>query len=584
MHNLAAHISWSKAAETIGLPYRNDPLPVLSHCPACGLLCTTIRHDNRFGGAWFCCSNEECGACGDMLEMGGLSWGCKPTAALLRFAELGVGVPEQALVPEALARYTEEFTERRRRLRMLWDRARERLTMGDAWTANQLRWKLGIHSSMDKYRWKARPGRLLGALPAWEIEHCFCPESVAQHGRDRRTPFNPSARRVFRGRGWDEVLVFAYEDLPGRLCGFFFVGRDGTVFDRIYRPALGQRSELSRGQRPEAGLAGLETVERSHHLFGHHVVAVSDPLLALKLQIRHASAFFQPLPLVTWHDGPTALTRESWEVLSDKTVVIWGPGLTPKLLHQAMAADGLISLLGPSDVTSTALGKHYLRLAPAHMLLYKVIRHARPWREALRHWAKTKPDGQVLDLLSGLKFYGISIEDLAPFCGGSRRARRLLPPAPPTRTVTVGGVTVRERPDGWFVVRGSRPEAKLCNAIVRLDELVDGKNGHPRYRGRFLYRDREIPFDVAARWLSRSPVGCLRTLALSKGAPFHWHRGFRVPLLDVALAFQPLRNDGVVLEEIQCDRSRHRSRLILLPADKTTDTDAAPERTQQLAM
>jgi hypothetical protein len=188
----------------------------------------------------------------------------------------------------------------------------------------------------------------------------------------------------------------------------------------------------------------------------------------LRLQIKHATAFFQPLPLVTWHDGPTALTRESWEALSGKAVVFWASGLTPKVLFQAMAADGLISLLGPADVAATRLGKHYLRLAPPHCLLHRVIRHARPWKAALRHWAKSRTDGQVLDLLSGMKAYGIGVEELAPFCGGSRRARRLLPPAPPTRTVTVGGTTVRERPDGWHVVRGTASRWKLSDCQGKL--------------------------------------------------------------------------------------------------------------------
>src|SRR4051812_4434033 len=121
----------------------------------------------------------------------------------------------------------------------------------------------------------------------------------------------------------------SYYDLPGRLCAFTFIGRDGTPADRVYRP----RRVLDRGgsnqharQPPylaEAGLAGLETVEAALPCFGRVAFAVGDVTLALRLQLRHFATSTRPLPLVCRHEGGGALTRTAWRVLAGREVVFW---------------------------------------------------------------------------------------------------------------------------------------------------------------------------------------------------------------------------------------------------------------------
>ena len=104
-----------------------------------------LHHDQRFGGAWFCCSNEKCGFYGDMLELAALAWDCKPQAALLRFAECGVRLPEEVQAAE-LKKYKEERAARRR-FRLLWNNARERLITMDAAASYRLRMMFGFYHS-----------------------------------------------------------------------------------------------------------------------------------------------------------------------------------------------------------------------------------------------------------------------------------------------------------------------------------------------------------------------------------------------------------------------------------------------------
>jgi hypothetical protein len=507
----------------------------------------TVYEDGLCGGQWFSCATADCRVAGDMLELAALAWGCQAQTALVRLAQLGLGVLEEALQPEALARYGDCFIERRRRLNALWNEARERLAHDAAIGVNQLRSQFYLFRYISQERWSQGPGRLFGALPCGQVEAHFCPQSVAEYGRNRVTPYNPSQRRVFRGRGWQEVLTVAYHDLPGRICGCYFVGRNGTVADRLYRPTLDQRATTCRGQRPEAGLAGLETMDASQSWFAHHVLAIEDPILALRLQVRHAGISLEPLPIVSWYDGPTALTKDSWRVLDGKAVLFCAWPLTPRVLYQAMQANGYLCLAGPADTDSASL-LHYLRQALPMDMFRHFMRHARPWRQALRHWAKNQADGTVLDLLAGMRAYGISMDQLARYCGGRRRAHRLLPPATPVRTAMVNGMTIRERLDGWFVSRGARPEVQLSNVIVRLDEHYQGEHDRSRYRGRLLYQGKEIPFDISARWFSQNAVNCLKRVATAAGIPFVWRSGQRVPLISVAQAFHALHENKVAYQ------------------------------------
>ena len=249
----------------------------------------------------------------------------------------------------------------------------------------QLRKKLRILSQLHGQSWRNGPGRLVGALPYLEAEACFSPGAIANSLRHSAVPFNGSGSRIFQGGGWGEVLAIAHFDLPGRVCGFLFVGRDGRTSDRVFKSTY----RLTSTQRPEGGLAGLETVERSNGEFGHDVLAVADPLLAVRLQVRHAISHTRPLPMVAWCDQPQALTKYAWRTLSDKKVVVWAWRLTAAVVYQAMRANSHLCLLGPEDLRRDSVD-HYIRLLSPDQLFRRVVRNARPWREAVRVWRAHK--------------------------------------------------------------------------------------------------------------------------------------------------------------------------------------------------
>lgn len=126
--------------------------------------------------------------------------------------------------------------------------------------------------------------------------------------------------RLGVGKGWGDVLAIPCYDLPGRICGFEFIGRQAGPEDRLYYSGgldrLG-RAQLQPTPLAEAGLAGgAQLLERDARA-GQSVLAVADATLLLRLQVRHFAVSL-PMPgrrccaVDEPSFGPSRWTRPRW--------------------------------------------------------------------------------------------------------------------------------------------------------------------------------------------------------------------------------------------------------------------------------
>jgi hypothetical protein len=537
--SLNAYVPWPETARLLDLPLADAALPARTTCPLCGARRLTVYADPG-GGPWFHC--PDCRRAGDLIELTAAFWGVGLPAAVALLARQGAPLPAAVLDAEPVADYVRDHPGYRQRLGALWQRAQEYLVLAWPPALGWLRQQLRLRSDLSPERWRVGPGRLLGAIPHEEAEACFCPLSTGQGGAPHaeRYLLNPSRGRVFRGPGWRDVLAVPYYDLPGRICGFEFIGRSGGAGDRVFRPARtlarcgSNQYARQPPHRPEGGLAGPDTADADIPSCGRAVFAVGDATLALRLQLRHFRLSNRPLPLVAWHDGGRALTRTAWQALAGRPVVVWAWKLEPAALYQAIQADGALALAGP-EVLSPDRIDHYLRSTEPANLLCRLWRQARPWREAVRAWADERPDGPVAELLLGLEGYRLDLRALVRECGGGR-LEELLPPDLRPRTARVGARTVAERAEGWYAVHRDGREVPLVDAILRIDVAYSAGEAL-RYRGRVLFRGEEVPFDVAAAELEKHPGRWLRAHLLRQGKGVAHVAPGLTGLVEIALRF-----------------------------------------------
>lgn len=495
---LDSRVLWSRLAGVLDLPCPDAALPARVECPACrGRL--SVYHDSTTGGYWHHCVG--CRSSGDSIALAALCWGIPPADAVVRLARSGVGIPEEAAMPDAIANYLAAGPEPRDAATRFWADARRYLTLRQSTALGRLRVQLRIASTLSLDAWAEGPGQLVGAYPYREVRTALAPcRSVA------RRPATPWLHRaLFKGRGWGDVLVFPYYSAPGRLCGFEFVGRGGAgPADRDF--CLTADNTVGT----EAGLAGLHTVEQIHPRFGTHIFAVADPALALRLQIRNAAATRVPLPLVAWSGRAGARTAAAWATIQRRRVVFWGWELTAELVHQAVQCDGLIALVEFTEVTPHAIS-HYFRLRPPGDLLRTALRSARPWRTALADWATRRQTGEVDTLMAALEDRRIDTAAIAAALGEAAYA---LYQAPTVRTAQVAAATYTETEAGWFVTK-KRRSYPVSDAVLRIHRILTGPR--PRYQGAIHYQGETVPFDLTAATMERDAPAAVRRLCLQAG-------------------------------------------------------------------
>jgi hypothetical protein len=492
--SLSSYVPWNEQlANLLDLPYNGPTLPARMTCPLCQGQRLSVYDDETSSGNWFCCA--DCGAAGDMIELAAAAWSMKPDTALQKLYRFGFPISERAIEEESVQSYLSHHLGYRERLKALWHQARDFLTQAPTETVARLRNLYRLHSEMSLERWRMGPGQLVGAAPTVNIEGTFVPGRL-QHG-DGPEDWNLVGKRVFQGRGWDDVLMIPFYDLPGRISAFSFVGRQGgAAGDQIFHPLERLQGQSKKRSLLEAGLAWLP--ELCRRCQDRVFLAIDDPWLALRMHIRHFNVSMVPLPLTAWHDGPTArTTRKAWKMLEGRPVVIWSWALDHRAVYQAIQADGLIAVAGPDQVTDASLSQYLRRMSPDD-LRRLVLKRARPWREALAEWAEDKRDGAIEDLLLNLENNGVDVEDLCRSCPSLRRGRWCAPERLPERSVALGNRRFVERSDGWYHCTRDGKFIKILDAILRI-ERVDPSASEQGciYHGAIIYQGETIPFAVA---------------------------------------------------------------------------------------
>ncbi len=533
---LGRHLPWRELLQHLNrLPPEAHQLPLRLKCPRCGEFSLNLVDDPVTGATWHWCSC--CEQRGDMLCLAAEVLQLCPEAAATQLRQEGF---LQDLSLDDVQRLAAEH-QIWETLRQTWSVCRQELAAG-VWV-NALRplKKQGLlGGNLPAHQLSHSLHQLLGAGGCSNLERVFCPDSVVRdqpHHRYRNT----SPSRIFDGSSWISAGVVGLFDLPERICGFLFLGRSGDPVKDVRHRHL--------THYPGTGVALHPETWQPDPSWNGRVIALPNPWLMIRLQIKHWHHSLRPLPLVAW-EPQAGSPAHVWPFLPP--AVFCCSRITPVVLGQAMASGGQISLAGPRANTPAAW-QEYLRHYPwPQDLMERVFRNARPWPAAV-HWLARMNDSRFEELLLGCRAAGLDMQRLLEECSQfvQRRASPVLRQEPGSRRsrVLLGRreYQVRETRDGYIARTRQGHEQQIANGRLELSSVLHDVNTRTTHcLGDLLFQGQRLPIQVPLEQLEQEGFGLMRKSLLQGGVGLlKYDPRWATQLLHLALEFHQPRVEQV---------------------------------------
>ncbi len=525
VRSLNAYLDWPLVAQVLNQQTREPALPTYTACPLCDSGAVAIYRDHLVGGAWYHC--RTCNSSGDMIELAARIWDLSLEETIAKLAGHGCELPSDA---QSVARYIHDHVDYRKRLMQLWQASRSGLQRraGDLMHLEQ---RFNLRCDVSQDRWADGPGCLLGGIDAEKVERTFAP-GVMKHADIKVQRSSPSEHAIFQGPKWREVLVLPFFDLPRRICSFLFAGRAGEYpADFVFRRAnMGFHGNGYGCAALEAGLAMHPRVlDAADSDWEHTIVAVSNPIAALRLQMRHVRESIRPLPLVIWYDsllrrkqhagGRRTRTINAWEMLGNRKIVFWMPEISAATFLQAIAHDGWVSRMGPRFSGDETLKQYMWRYSPREVIKH-ILQAAEPWPRALSRANDQMVSSEAEAMFLRLQSDGADLERVAESCGkltGQRLAKMFVDGG--QRTAVLCGKTIIEQAGKWYVSRGpNKPLELISDAILRIDYAIRNRRlNQVTLAARAIYGHHVVRFKVPAERLVKQGMVLLRKVLSSRG-------------------------------------------------------------------
>jgi hypothetical protein len=232
--------------------------------------------------------------------------------------------------------------------------------------------------------------------------------------------------------------------------------------------------------------------DKPHAKLQGKLVVTNDPMMAVRLQIRHLKSNVALLPIVATYDNGTYIRtdRKVWNTVPQARITFWSPRPNLEIISQAHEAKARFAdyhLPLPELESQWGIMRHHL----PHEWISVVDKHSRKWEVALRRMMAGMNETEIEELILSLELTG---PDLRDFIEKSREPLRsvltnIYTSRSRARQVRYDKHVVTEEAQGW-TVNG----AQISSAIVRIEQLLQARSGRSYYRGVILFAGKEIPF------------------------------------------------------------------------------------------
>lgn len=420
-----------------------------------------------------------------MIELAASKWKLTLLNTCRKIEDFGFELAVDQPLPDAVRLYDDQFVQIRQRAAAFWRDCQRHFASGADAQLRAMQNRLGVTGNLGA-QWLSHGGELLGS--------CHWLTADKQFGEPNRYDGEKRVRgsTLFKGRGWDNLLVIPYWRLPGRLAGFLFVGRDmDPERDHVYAPVC--ESSMKEMQNFDAGVAMLSAIfGKPHPVLANNLLVFDDPLLALRLQLRHLRSNAGLLPLVAVYDNHDNMRTRSpiWGLTARDRITFWsqhGATHVIKHAHEARARVSTYTMTSTELQSPAGVLPHH----QPHEWLYLIQRAARRWDSAMRLLMHGLSEHEIEELVLDVGLTGPDLREFTEASGEPLRTTLLNIHTARSRArqVRYAQHVVTEEADGWYV-RGCR----ISSAIVRIEQLLQTRAGRNYYRGVILFNGHTVPF------------------------------------------------------------------------------------------
>lgn len=447
-------------------------------CPLCEHARLQIYATAESGGRWYLC--QHCRFRGDAIEL------YRAVYTLESLAEaVYVMVREDLLALESktvsratIAAYLTTYVEPRNRFQQLFDTATAQLAKLDAPT-RKLMQEYKLWNGYKAGRWHGELGRFMGVLSAKQLH----------------------AEGYILPREFHRALVFPFYDVPGRISSFMLLGRHGRT-----RQISARHKRLEQ----DAGLMMADWLETSQP----YVLALADPVMALRMQRKSFNAFGRPSPIVVY----AKKTNKVWQTIHAGRVIFWEGDENYTMLKQAMMrVNSYVAARPKTDIA----GSSYLADQNATTLLSTFRQSAVSWAEAMKRFILESDAWKVADYVHNLEIPEGLMQRIYDACTPVERQRvkQIIQETVPERFAYVGSARIAEVDGRWYTLYRDRREL-ASDAVLRIERAVNIKETNENlYEGVIVANGKELRFSEKIEVVEKKTAAWMQRLMMAAGMP-----------------------------------------------------------------
>lgn len=327
------------------------------------------------------------------------------------------------------------------------------------------------------------------------------------------------------GRASEEALVLPYYDMPGRMANMRIVSYNAHGMSVSDRPTGRPGGLFMLGSVP----AGSE-----------YVIAVDDPVLACKIQMRQVERYPSLLPVVAWHPD----TRY-WPI-SPKRAVFWAPDPTVQMFNQARKIPGAC-ICTPR---STRDFEQILKDNDIKNWVHHVMVESLPWGLALKNTLLDMPEHEAAKFARDLDITPLETGELLFECtlDEKKKLSDVLDLRTSVRNVMTGDSRVIDRDGAWWTHTDKGRLVRVTNAPFSIDRTAHYEGKGSYLIGTVTMGGKAEKFMAPADEFMNNPTKWLRKFTLQKGlGVVQTMNGWGPRLMEIAFSFgtdKPPHTDG----------------------------------------